>query len=194
MLRITGSICRVEGLDTIEGSGPYVILSNHRSHMDAPVLVASLPFPFGFLVKKELMRIPIFAGAMKSIGCVEVNRDRDGSDHRVLDAVSEQIAQGRNILVFPEGTRSPNDDFLPFKNGGAVLAIKAGVPVLPVAVSGTNRVVPARILRVTPGPLLLRIGKAIPTSGLTMDDRYELMDDARRAIESMYVPDYRGDS
>ena len=97
---------------------------------------------------------------------------------------------GKNILIFPEGTRAPSDEFLPFKKGGVITAIKAGVPIIPVAMSGTNRVVPARVLTVSSGPVLMRIGKPIPTEGLTLEDRDKLLERVKQAIEEMYIPGY----
>lgn len=190
MLRITGSRIKVEGLHHIEGRGPYIIMSNHRSHVDTPLLIEGLPFLFGFIVKKELMRIPIFAAGMRGIGCVAVSRGGSKKDYDVLDDVARQVASGKNILIFPEGTRAPTERFLPFKKGGAVLAIKAGVPVLPVAVSGTNRVIPARETTITPGNLLLRIGPAITTQGLTLKDRDTLIQQVQESIEQLYEPGY----
>jgi 1-acyl-sn-glycerol-3-phosphate acyltransferase len=158
--------------------------------MDTPLLIKHLPFLFGFIVKEELMKIPVFAGGMRTIGCVAVSRGRDRADYSVLDAVAKDVASGKNILIFPEGTRAPDDAFLPFKKGGVILAIKAGVPILPVAVSGTGRVVPARVLRVLKGDLLLRVGAPIRTDELTLDDRDMLLETVRTQIESMYVPGY----
>ncbi len=190
MLRTTGAKCTIEGLENIPGLGPFVIMSNHRSHMDTPVLIEHLPFLFGFIVKQELMNIPIFSGAMKIIGCVAVSRGKSKSDHSVLDGVAKAVSGGKNILIFPEGTRSPNEGFLPFKKGGAILAIKAGVPVLPIGLSGTNKIVPARVLSVTAGPVLMRIGQPISTEGLTLDDRDEFLKRVQGKIEELYVPGY----
>ena len=95
------------------------------------------------------MKIPIFSGAMKTIGCVAVSRGKGKGDHSVLDGVARDVAGGKNILIFPEGTRSASPEMLPFKKGGAIVAIKSGVPILPIGLSGTGRIIPARVLRVT---------------------------------------------
>ena len=191
MLRNAGATAEVSGLNEALGSGPYVIMSNHRSHMDIPLLIAKLPLFFGFIVKAELDRIPLFRTGMRAIGCVAVQRSRSKADHAVLDSVAEEVKAGQNIAIFPEGTRAPDDAFLSFKKGGVILAIKAGVPILPVAISGTNRVLPARSLHVSAGNLLLRVGKPIETSGLTLDDRDALLEQVRTAIGDLYEPDYK---
>ena len=190
MLGVCGAQCRIEGLENVVGEGPYVVMSNHRSHMDTALLIEHVPFLFGFIVKEQLMRIPIFSGAMKAIGCVGVSRSKSREDHAVLDGVAAAVAGGKNILIFPEGTRAPTDEFLPFKKGGVIVAFKAGVPILPVAASGTNRIIPARILTVTPGPLLLRFGAPIPTEGLSLEDRDALLETVRTKIGELYVPGY----
>ena len=190
MLFTTGAQCTVEGLEYITHSGPFVVMSSHRSHMDVPVAITYLPFLFGFIVKKELMSVPVFRSAMQTIGCVAVSRGQSRGDHSVLDAVAADVAAGKNILIFPEGTRAPDDEFLPFKKGGVVTAIKAGVPILPVAISGTNHIIPARIHTVSSGPVLMRIGAPIITKELTLEDRDALLAQVQSAIADLYVPNY----
>jgi 1-acyl-sn-glycerol-3-phosphate acyltransferase len=162
--------------------------------MDTPLLIANLPFLFGFIVKQELMRIPVFSGAMRGIGCVAVSRRRSREDHAVLDSVAAEVSRGKTILIFPEGSRSPDDEFLPFKKGGVILAIKAQVPILPVAVSGTNRVIPLGMMKIFPGPLLLRVGEPVSTDGMGMEDREELLQKVREAVIGLYEPAYTGES
>ena len=187
MLRAAGARARVEGLPKDLGQGPYVIMSNHRSHMDTPLLIAKLPLFFGFIVKAELDRIPLFRTGMKMIGCVPVKRARTKSDHAVLNGVAQTVAGGQNIVIFPEGTRAPSDEFLPFKKGGVVLAIKAGVPILPVAVCGTQRVLPPKTFRVTAGQLVLRVGSPIPTSNRGLDERDAILVEVKNAIKILYA-------
>ena len=111
-------------------------------------------------------------------------------DWVLLDSVAADVAACKNILIFPEGTRAPDDQFLPFKKGGVVTAIKAGVPILPVAISGTNHIIPARIHTVSSGSVLMRIGAPIVTQGLTLDDRDELLARVQSAIADLYIPNY----
>lgn len=190
MLRITGTQLDIRGLERVPNHGPFVIMGNHRSHLDAAVLIYALPFLFGFIVKEELMKIPIFAGGMKAIGCVAVTRGRTRDDHAVLDNAAQEVAGGKNILIFPEGTRAPTEEFLPFKKGGVLLAIKAGVPILPFGLSGTARVIPARVLSVTPGPVRVEFGETIMTDGRTLEERDILLEEVREAVVDLYVPDF----
>jgi len=186
----TGAKCTVEGLENITHSGPFVVMGSHRSHMDVPVAIRYLPFLFGFIVKEELMKVPIFRSAMLTIGCVAVSRGKSRNDHSVLDSVAADVAKGKNILIFPEGTRSINEDFLPFKKGGIITAIKAGVPILPIAMSGTNHIIPAKNHTISSGSVLLSIGASIPTEGLTLEDRDDLLAQVQNAITDLYVPHY----
>ena len=96
MLRTTGARCRIEGLDNIPHGGPFIVMSNHRSHLDTPVLIEHLPFLFGFIVK-ELMKIPVFSAAMRTIGCVAVSRGKGKGDYSVLDRVAVDVAGGKDI-------------------------------------------------------------------------------------------------
>ena len=190
MLKTTGARCQVDGLENIPHGGPFIVMSNHCSHLDTPVLIEHLPFLFGFIVKEELMNIPVFSGAMKTIGCVAVSRGKGKGDHSVLDSVATDVAGGKNILIFPEGTRSGSVDMLPFKKGGAIVAIKSGVPILPIGLSGTGRIIPARVLKVTAGDVKMRVGKPIETDGYTLDERDELTAHVRSQIAALYDPNY----
>lgn len=190
MLRTTGARCHIEGLDNIPEDGPFIVMSNHCSHLDTPVLIEHLPFLFGFIVKEELMKIPIFSGAMRTIGCVAVSRGKSRGDHSVLDTVARDVAGGKNILIFPEGTRSASAEMLPFKKGGSIVAIKSGVPILPIGLSGTGRIIPARVLRVKAGDVRMRVGKPIWTDGLDLQQRDDLTARVRHEIAELYDPGY----
>ena len=126
---------------------------------------------------------------MKAIGCVAVSRGRSRDDHAVLDQAAEEVAGGKNILVFPEGTRAPDEEFLPFKKGGVLLAIKAGVPILPFGLSGTGRIIPARVLSVNPGPVRVEFGDVITTEGRTIEERDALLEGARSDLD-LFIPDF----
>ena len=123
MLRITGTRVSVEGLENVSTPGPYVIMCNHRSHLDTPVLIEHVLF-FGFIVKKELMKIPIFSTAMKSIDGCEPLKGLCGSggSRRCF----EGRCGGKNILIFPEGTRAPDDDLSSFQERWSGHAAQVG--------------------------------------------------------------------
>jgi len=175
------------GLEHARGLGPCVILCNHRSHLDGPVLLCTLPFPFSFVIKKSLARIPLWGWAVTRAGYIAIDR----SDHRDSVAgmrrAADRVRAGRRVLTFPEGTRSRADAFLPFKKGGAVLAIEAQVPILPVALAGTFDRLPKGSRAPRPGPVVVAVGPPIPTAGLTLDDRNRLIRQAEAAIHELHA-------
>ena len=119
-------------------AGPYLIVSNHASHLDGPALARALPDPIFFVIKKELTRIPLWGQAAVKVGFIAIDRsDTDQARLEMQQAIGD-IRAGQHVLVFAEGTRSPDGHLQPFKKGGFHLAIDAQVPVLPVAINGSH--------------------------------------------------------
>ena len=178
----------VFGLENIQPGQNYIIMSNHRSHLDGPLLNVTTPFTFSFVIKQSIADVPVWGDAVTSAGYVPVVREDKQKAKKDILSATQILEKGESLLVFPEGTRAPGDEFLPFKKGGVVLAIQAGVPILPVAISGTGHVLPKKALHVSPGHAIIRYGKPIETRGLTYDDRNELLARVEKAIKSMYIP------
>jgi 1-acyl-sn-glycerol-3-phosphate acyltransferase len=182
LIRVSGMKVRVEGLENVPAGGGCVIASNHLSLMDTPLLLAHIPLQFRFLAKRNLFKIPFIGGHLRRAGHVSIPReDARGS----LKAMSEsaRIIQERGVsaLVFPEGGRSPGQ-LREFKEGAAYIAIKAGVPLVPVGISGTREVLPMGSFVVRPGRVTLRIGTPISTAGLALKDRSRLTSETRSKI------------
>src|SRR6188472_4470257 len=134
----------VSGLEQIPGDEAFVVMSNHRSHYDIPVLFQALrPRRLRMVAKTELFRVPIWAGAMRAAGFVEVNRKNRISAMRSLDRAREAIRAGTSIWIAPEGTRGTGAELGSFKKGGFHLAVGAEARILPIAVQGTERILPA---------------------------------------------------
>lgn len=167
LIRVSGMRVRAEGLEKINAQQGYVIASNHLSFMDTPLLLAHLPLQFRFLAKRGLFRIPFIGGHLRRAGHVAIPREDARGSLRAMSAAA-RLLKDRNLsaLVFPEGGRSPGP-LREFKDGAAYIAVKAGVPLVPVAISGTREVLPMGSLIVRPGEVLLRVGDPIPTAGLT---------------------------
>lgn len=125
------------------GAGPYVIMSNHQSHYDVPVLYAALGGRLRMVAKKELFRVPVFGQALRAAGFIEVDRDRRAQAIASLASAKEQLGQGMHVWIAPEGTRSRTGELLPFKKGGFMLALETGMPILPVTVRGTRDALPS---------------------------------------------------
>lgn len=170
-----------------EKDSPYIIVSNHRSHLDGPVLLWLLrPVSFRFLVKWELFYVPIMGLAFWAIGMVFVKRGNQESARRSLAKVIERIRGGENIVVFPEGTRSRHEDgsrLLPFKAGAFVTAQKGGVPILPVGIAGSAEIYGhGWFAREWHGHIVAKVGDPIDTTGYTAAQIDELSGRVREEI------------
>ena len=133
------------GLEHVPPGEAFVVMSNHRSHYDIPVLFQALrPRRLRMVAKTELFRVPIWAGAMRAAGFVEVNRSNRIAAMRSLDRARDAVRAGTSIWIAPEGTRGTGAELGTFKKGGFHLAVGAEARILPVAVEGTERILPAR--------------------------------------------------
>ena len=184
----------VEGLESIDPSQPYVIMTNHQSVVDIGAIVATLPVSFRFVAKQELTWIPLFGWALRLAGHVIINRRKRSEAVRSLERAAQRVADGVNVIIFPEGTRSPTGELQAFKSGGFHLAIVAQVPILPATISGSQAITPKRSLRVESGTVKIVYGKPIPTAGLSVDDRQRLKGQVREAILQGYDPAYQRDA
>jgi len=185
LLQVNKIPLRVEGLSRIDPTRPYVYASNHVSLVDIWALLATIPQSFRFVAKAELLRVPIFGPALTAAGHISIDRRRLKSAFHAYDDAAKAIQGGLSAAVFVEGTRSRDGRLLPFKRGPFVLAIQAGVPVVPVYVAGTRAVLPRGSFRIRPGPVEIRLGEPIPTAGLTEGDRDALSQRTRSAMEAL---------
>lgn len=174
------------GLEHAQGLGPCVILSSHRSHLDGPVLLCTLPFDFSFVIKRSLARIPLWGWAVTRVGYVAIDRADHADGIAGMRRAAQMVRAGRRVLTFPEGTRGKTDEFRPFKKGGVVLAIESQVPILPVAVAGSFDLLPKGAMRAKPGRVVVAVGRPIPTEGLTYDHRDEVLREAEAAVRELY--------
>ena len=172
-----------------EGRQSVIFMSNHESQMDPPILVAALPVPAVYIAKKELKYVPFIGWAGWAAGVIFIDRgDRDRAIRSIHDA-AQQIRGGKNVVIFPEGTRSRAGQMLPFKKGGFALAQDAGVPIIPMATVGGFHVLSSGSLRIRPGRYTLLMGKPIHPSD--HPDRDSLMKEVRQRIEAL-VAEARG--
>jgi 1-acyl-sn-glycerol-3-phosphate acyltransferase len=130
----------VSGREHLEPGRPYVVMSNHQSHYDIPVLFQAFPGTIRMVAKTELFRVPIFSGAMRAAGFVEIDRSNRRRAIESLRNAKQQLAQGVSIWIAPEGTRSRDGELQPFKKGGFMLALQTGLPIVPVAIRGSREI------------------------------------------------------
>jgi len=184
----------VDGIENVPLHRSAVYMSNHQSVFDVVAIVATLPVHWRFVAKRELTWIPLFGWALALGNQIIVDRRNRASSMRSLARAAERVRAGASVIIFPEGTRSPDASLREFKSGGFHLAIQAGVPIVPITVSGSWRITPKRSLRIESGTVLVRYGKPIPTQGLDADDRGELKHQVRDAILSGFDPELQGRS
>ena len=179
---------RVDGQGSIPLGRPCVYMSNHQSVIDVTAIVATLPVHWKFVAKRELTWVPFFGWALALSRQVIVDRRDRASSVTSLARAAERVRAGASVIIFPEGTRSPDGALRAFKSGGFHLAIQAGVPIVPVTVSGSRAIAPPGSLRIESGRVLVRYGEPIPTEGLRVEDRGELKRRVQEAIEKGYDP------
>jgi 1-acyl-sn-glycerol-3-phosphate acyltransferase len=182
MLRIGGMRVEVLGRERLDFGEPHFFASNHLSWIDIPSLFTALPVPLLFVGKRELARVPFLGWYMAATGMVFVDRGRGIGAARSVAGVAERLRAGWSVLSFPEGTRARDGRTQPFKSAGFQAAIESGVPVVPVAIEGADRVLPPDGFRPRPGVIRVILGRPIPTAGLAGDARADL---ARRTEQSV---------
>lgn len=181
--KAAGIRVRVEGRENIQPGVHYIFLSNHLSNLDPTVLLPSIPGMTSVFIKKQLMNIPLLGTAMRMGKYVPVSRANSREDaQRSVEVAAEALSSGLHITVFPEGTRSPDGRLLPFKKGAFFLAEATGAPIIPVVISGTERMMPKGTVRITPGEAYLRFLPPIRPQDAT--SREDLMERVRAAMEA----------
>lgn len=186
LLRLAGLRVAAEGLDQLTENEPQVIVCNHQSIFDIPVLFATLPVSLRFVAKRELSRIPLFAGAMRKAGHVFIDRgDRAQAIEAMREAGVRMRREGLTLVLFPEGTRSRDGRLRSFKKGAFALAAETRTAIVPVAVHGGARTLPKGGARLEPGTMQLRCGPRIELERGEPVDRDAIRLRSRDAIASM---------
>ncbi len=181
----------VRGLQNINPNARYVLVSNHLSNFDIWCTFAALPVKIRFVAKKELLRVPVFGQALAVSDHIIIDRSKPEEAVEIINReAKEQLGEGFCILFYGEGTRSPDGKVHPFKKGAAVLAIQAGLPIVPMSISGTRKFLPKRSVVIRPGGRVrIVIDKPIDTTGLSLEDRDALTERVREIVIRKYVED-----
>jgi len=178
VLWAAGIKVRVHGMENAATGEPHIFASNHISWFDVPALARILP-RYKFVAKAELFKVPIFGRGMRAVGMIEIQRENRKAAFGAYDIAAERIRSGSSVVVFPEGTRGHAYPLRPFKKGPFVLAIAAGVPIVPIIVHGTIEIMPKGSLWVQPGTIDVHLLEPVSTSGVDYDHREALMQTVR---------------
>lgn len=179
-VRAAGIKVKVEGLDRLDRSRNYIFMCNHVSNVDPPILAPLIPPRTSVLVKKEVFRIPMLARAMRMGSLVPVDRRNREAALGSLSAAGDVLRSGISMMIFPEGTRSPDGRLLPFKKGPFYLAIETGVPVVPITILGTYEIMPKGRFAIRPGTATVIFHE--PVNPAAFPSREALMDAVREKI------------
>ena len=182
----SGSTIEVEGLEHFRQDRPQIIVSNHQSWFDVFALAAIIPKRYRFIAKEELRRIPLFGLAWESAGHISVNRQDRSRAIQALDNAAALMRDDHTaVVIFPEGTRSPTGELLPFKKGAFMMALRTGIEIVPVACLGTRAILRKGDWRVRPGRIIVRFGPPIDSSHFDEEHREQLLRTVRERIETM---------
>ena len=188
MLSICGVSLEVQGWDELPeeirtGRQPVIFMSNHQSNLDPPVLIATIPVPAVYISKKELKWMPFVGWAAQLAGVIFIDRGNREKAVQEIHRAALEIKGGKNVVIFPEGTRTRTGELGPFKKGGFALAQKAGVPIVPLATVGGFEVLPVGHLRLKPGSYCIRFGA--PVDAAAYEQRDELIAEVRHRVEAL---------
>jgi 1-acyl-sn-glycerol-3-phosphate acyltransferase len=189
-VRVVGVKIRVEGLEHVP-AGSCLFVANHTSSADAPAVVGSIPRQVAILAKHSLFGIPIVGHAFRLAHFIPVDRFNHESAIASVDLAAQALRGGTSFLIYPEGTRSPDGRLQMFKKGAVVMAIKAGVPIVPIACSGAQHVMEKKSLVIHPGEILVRFCPAIDSAPYSLEQRDVLNDIVRAALAAGLPPDQR---
>jgi 1-acyl-sn-glycerol-3-phosphate acyltransferase len=184
ILRASGVRTECRGLERLP-AGNFVLCANHQSNFDALVLFRHIRRHMRYVAKTQLQRIPIFGPALKRAGNIFVDRTGGEGDKQKLREAATAVRERVSVVFFAEGTRSEDGVLRPFKKGAAVMAIEAGVPLVPAAIAGTHRILEKGSKLIRPRPAALIIGAPIDTSGMTAADREALTQRAHDAVAKL---------
>ena len=180
----------MEGLEKLQPDQTYIFVGNHSSQFDIFSFQGYYPYTFRWIAKKELFNIPVFGQTMKKVGYIAIDRSKGRQAMKSLDKAAEQIASGNSVLIFPEGTRSPNGKLQEFKTGAILLAIKSGVQVVPIGFNGSYSILPKKKLLANNGKIIIRIGTPMPTDHYKSRDKQALASSLHTAVQKLLDDKY----
>jgi 1-acyl-sn-glycerol-3-phosphate acyltransferase len=187
-LRIAGIQVRAEGVENIP-AGTCVFASNHCSNLDPVAMVPKIPQRVSLLAKTDVFKIPILSKAFRQGGVIPVDRKNREAAAESVDEAVESLKRGLSFVIFTEGTRSRDGRLQPFKRGAFVMAIRAGVPVVPVSLAGTQKLLRKGDWKLYPGEVTVKFGLPLDASQYAMEDRQRLLEETYEAVAANLPPE-----
>jgi 1-acyl-sn-glycerol-3-phosphate acyltransferase len=178
---LTKSEVEVRGEENIPQDTAVVLIGNHQSYLDIPVLMGYVNKPIAFIAKSEILRVPVLSKAMKLMQCTFLVRTNMRQSVRAMAEAVDTIKNGYSMVIFPEGTRSKGGPVIDFKPGSFKLAYKSGVPILPVTIDGTFRLFEEKN-KVQSGKVIITIHPPVPTAELTKENQTQIPEKVRSVI------------
>jgi 1-acyl-sn-glycerol-3-phosphate acyltransferase len=194
MLAVSFVRTEIKNRNRIHPKTSYIIISNHQSLYDILALVTTLGIQYRWFIKKEVLKIPLFGYGLYASRNIFIDRSNTVRAIESINKGIERLPKGISLMVFAEGTRSPDGRIHEFKKGGFVTAVRRKIPILPVTVNGSRRILPKGSLAFKPGKIQVVIGDPIDTGGYTTESVDKLIDRTRQAIIANFDPGYTGRS
>lgn len=189
ILRICQVKIELQGVEHLDSRKNFIYVSNHASAFDIPAVLAGIPDEIRIVLKKELTRVPIWGWALKHGPYISIDREKTKDAMGSLDRAAETIKTGASVLLFGEGTRSRDGNLLPFKRGAFALAAKSGVPIIPVTINNSFKILPKGSLNIRPTNISLVLDRPIETAGrVGREEEKRLMETVYDVIAKNYVP------
>ena len=178
-LRAAGIRLAVSGSESVPAHGPVIYMGNHQGNFDIMSLTLAIPRLFAWVAKEELFKVPLFGAAMRRAGYIPLDRSDGRKALKSMKQAAARIASGTSVVIFPEGTRTKDGSLLPFKRGAFMLAVKAGVPIVPFTINGSRAINPRNRMELSPGTISVSFAPPIEAAGLSEG---ELMERVRESI------------
>jgi 1-acyl-sn-glycerol-3-phosphate acyltransferase len=192
MLAVSFVRTEIKNKDRIQPKTSYIIISNHQSLFDILALVTTLGIQYRWFIKKEVLKVPLFGYGLYASRNIFIDRSNTASAIESINRGIDRLPRNVSIMVFAEGTRSPDGRIREFKKGGFVTAVRRKIPILPVTINGSRRVLPKGSLAFKPGKIQVVIGDPIDTGGYTNEMVDRLIDQTRQTIIANFDPGYTG--
>lgn len=180
ILKTTGVIVDTRGLDKLDPQRSYVLASNHQSIYDIPIVFASVPLQLRIISKDAIAKVPFLGWHLQRTGHLLIDRKNPGAG--ILKKMAKLVSGARSLIIFPEGTRSIDGRVGRFKGGSFLLAIDAGIPIVPISIAGSRHVMLKGRLMTCPGRVMLSVHDPIPTAGLSREHARDLAERVRQVV------------